>query len=70
LCVAVLRTCMSLWQCQKPWNWSHSQLWAALWVLGMEPRSSWRAVSALSHWAISPALYFLKIYFGEKLTVC
>ena len=31
------------------------QEWAALWVLGIEPRSSRRAASALNHWAISPA---------------
>ena len=33
-------------------------LWATMWLLGIEPRSIGRAVSALNHWAISPARYF------------
>ena len=31
-------------------------LWATMWLLGVELRTSGRAVSALNHWAISPAL--------------
>ena len=30
-------------------------LWATMWLLGFELRTSGRAVSALNHWAISPA---------------
>ena len=30
-------------------------LWATMWLLGIELRTSGRAVSALNHWAISPA---------------
>jgi hypothetical protein len=30
-------------------------LWATMWLLGIEFRTSGRAVSALNHWAISPA---------------
>ena len=41
--------------CQVPWNWNYRELWTAVWVLGIEPRSSGRAVSALNCWAISPA---------------
>jgi len=33
-------------------------LWATMWLLGFELRTSGRAVSALNHWAISPALLF------------
>ena len=40
---------------QISWNWSYRQVWAAIWVLGLEPGSSGRAASALNHWAISPA---------------
>lgn len=36
------------------WNWGCKDLWAAHWVLGTEPGSSVRAVSALNHWAIRP----------------
>lgn len=35
--------------------WSWWLLWAAVWLLGTELRSSGRAASALNHWAISPA---------------
>ena len=31
------------------------QLWAIMWLLGIELRSSRRTVSVLNHWAISPA---------------
>ena len=30
-------------------------LWATIWLLGIEHRTSGRAVTALNHWAISPA---------------
>ena len=46
--------CMSVWGCRIPWNWNHRQLWAFLWVLGIEPRSSGRTASVLNHWSISP----------------
>jgi len=39
-------------------------LWATMWLLGFELRTSERAVSALNHWAISPALlYIFQMYF-------
>ena len=34
----------------------HRWLWATMWLLGIELRTSWRAVSVLNLWAISPAL--------------
>lgn len=33
---------------QNPWNWHYRWLWAAIWVLGTEPRSSGRAAMLLS----------------------
>ena len=33
-------------------------LWATMWLLGIELKTSGRAVNALNHWAISPALFF------------
>lgn len=44
--IGVLPTCMSVWGCQNPWSWS-SQVWSAMWVLGIEPGSSRRTASAL-----------------------
>jgi hypothetical protein len=39
-------------------------LWATMWLLGFELRTFRRAVSALNHWAISPApSYVFKKYF-------
>ena len=40
--------CMSVWGCWVPWNWSYRQLWAAMWMLGIELRSSGRAVNECS----------------------
>ena len=37
----------------EPWHWR--QLWAAMWVLELNPGSLEEAVSALNRWAISPA---------------
>ena len=36
-------------------NWHYRQLWATLWVLGIEPESPGRTASALNHCTISPA---------------
>jgi len=37
-------------------------LWATMWLLGIELRTSGRAVSAFNHWAISPASWcFLSV---------
>jgi hypothetical protein len=33
-------------------------LWATMWLLGIELRTSGRAIGALNRWAISPALHF------------
>lgn len=38
------------------WNWSHRELWAAMWVLRTESGASGRVFSVPNHWAISPAL--------------
>ena len=37
--------------CWIPWNWNYSYLWAAMWVLGIEPGPSGRPASSLNHWA-------------------
>jgi hypothetical protein len=41
-------------------------LWATMWLLGTELRTSGRAVSALNLWAISPA-HFIFIYLFFKI---
>lgn len=42
------------------------QLWATMWMLGIKPQSSARAVSSLNWWAISPApLPFKKKYLNK-----
>ena len=51
----VLPASMSVWGCWIPWNRSYRWFWAAMWVLGIEPVSSGRAVSAPNPWVISPA---------------
>ena len=55
--------CMFVWGNCFPWNWSHRQLWAAMWMLGIELRSLGKAVGALNYWAIFPApiVYFLRV---------
>lgn len=37
------------------WSWSYKRLWVTIWALGIEPRSSRKAASALHRLAISPA---------------
>jgi hypothetical protein len=44
-----------LWKHWIPWSWSYKCLWAIMWVLGTEQRSSGRTINAVNHWAISPA---------------
>lgn len=43
-------------RCQIPWDCSYRQLLATIWVLGIEPRFSGRATSALNCRAISLVL--------------
>ena len=56
LCVCCLHvwaphTCLARSGGQSLWNWCYRWVWAAMWVLGTEPRSSGRAASALKQWA-------------------
>jgi len=44
-------------------------LWATMWLLGIEVRTPGRAVSALNHWAISPAQCFWFLRQSISLTV-
>lgn len=39
LFISVSLVCMSLWGYQIPWSWRYGQLWAAMRVLEIEPRS-------------------------------
>lgn len=58
--------------CPSLRNWSPRQLWAALWVLGIEPCLSARTVSALNCWAVfSTSLsIYLFILFNFICIVC
>lgn len=47
-------------------TWSYKQLWAAIWGLEFEPRSSERIASTLSHWAISPVSSLILNVLLEK----
>lgn len=40
-------------ECLIIWDWDSRQLWATLWILGIELRSSGRSTSALKHWSVS-----------------
>lgn len=57
------------WGCCIPWNWSSRWLWAAIWVLGINPRSSARTVIAFNYWANSPAPSWLVLVKNEAGTV-
>lgn len=48
--------------CEIPCR-SYRQMWAALWVRGIDPRSSRRIVGALNHWSFSPPLHEFFIYY-------
>lgn len=55
---------------QMLWNWSCRWVWAAMWVLGIEPRSTGRAASALKHWATSPALMMMVLCLSQRVCWC
>ena len=57
-CSNWMDTCMPEEGIRSRYRW----LWATIWVLGIELRTSGRAASALNRWAISPAPLFL-IFF-------
>ena len=69
LCVCVWTTRMpGAWGRRIPWSWSYRQLWAAMWVLGTEPRSSARTASAINHWGNILAL--LHSPFSWDMVLC
>jgi hypothetical protein len=35
--IGVLPACLSVWGHQILWNWSYRQVWAAMWVLELNP---------------------------------
>jgi hypothetical protein len=47
--------------CEYVRSWNYRPLWAIVWMLEIEPRSSGRTVSDLNHWGISPAPNFVII---------
>lgn len=68
LCILVF-CLVSVWGCQI----IELQLWAAMWVLGIQPGSPARATSAVNHWlalhpSISPALVYSSIRTLNLLT--
>ena len=50
-------------------SWSYRQLLTAMWVVGIEPGSSGRAVRTLNHRAISPAPTFF-FFFENRVSLC
>lgn len=57
-------------RCWIPWNWSHSWLWAAVWVLETKPRSTAWASSALTCCTISPPpLVYFFVFFEDFIAV-
>lgn len=53
---------------QIPWDWICRWFCVAMGMLGIEPRSSIRVVSALNLWAISPVLrlFYMLYFFSPK----
>ena len=77
VCVCACITLHAPWLWRYPWRPKESirdpvelELQAIMnclmWVLGMEPKTPARAVSALKHWAISPARLFVLLFFEIK----
>jgi hypothetical protein len=62
--IGVLPTCTSVWGSQIPGNRSYRQLWAVVWMLGIELRSSGRVNSAFNCWAISLAWFTVFFFFN------
>lgn len=54
-------------RCWIPWNWSHRQLWVAMWVLN---GSSAKATNTLNHRATSPADYLLSLVCVWHICMC
>lgn len=50
-----LPVCSSGWVCWIPWKWGYRQLWAAVWMLGIDPVSFGRAAGAFNCWDTSLA---------------
>lgn len=50
-CLACIHICMRIFDHV---DWNYKQLWAGMSILGIELKSSGKAVYALNHWATSP----------------
>lgn len=46
--------------CWVPKNWNYRQLWADMWMLGMEAKSSGKAAGLINQWAViqTPFVYY------------
>lgn len=49
MCIDILPADTSVCGCQIPWSWTYRPSYAAVWVLGIETRSSGRAARVLKH---------------------
>jgi hypothetical protein len=58
ICMHTVCVCLVLTEARQGYqiscNWSYRQVWAAMWLLGIEPKSSRKAGSALNIWDLSP----------------
>lgn len=70
-CVCALSHAEARKGCCIPWDCSYRQVWAIVWALGMDTRSSGNAAIAFHDWAISPAHITFLIFStsGERREV-
>lgn len=80
--VFCLHLCMASWTCLVPaengrghclpCNWSYRWLYANMWVLGTESKSSTRGTNAFNHWAIflAPSYTLSDVFFIILYKVC
>ena len=77
LCTHVVQCCrgqkrvLDYSELKFSWNWNYRLFSSAVWVLGIKPGSSARALSALHHYNISPApIYlFFNIHFAQDCQI-
>lgn len=75
LCMYIFPPCICLLLLEdrrghrNPLDWSCRWLWATTWVLGDEPRSSWRAAIAFNCWVIFWVLGVLRQARAQMKTI-